>query len=310
MVIAKIERTIQWYGLLEIPADISALKYWRLYADLIRYPQTPYQNNRYPIPRSFFGYVQHMIGDKLYKNYAYEYPSQFIADHSNVEYFLHQSMSCFYEGMLNSFQNLGTALNLAPFNRFNSISDWTSYEINPSQFKIRLLTQDTIAKFTFEYDTQNQCPGNNVPPPPPPIPPPQTKPIGYPLPPGDNTSPTPNISPPYQGPDDNGETYNPSPVMPNFNECDKVKGTFLITRQDGVVETVIAEFYWPYVTGIVSTTINSSSINTSLIISTKGLTSNGGCQNSIQQDLISGYAAFPPGYAYVSFVIDSFEVIP
>lgn len=220
--IQRIERTIRWYGLLRVPADIKQVKWWRLYADIIRPPISPYSNEKYQNPKGFYGYIQNMYGGRVAQTYTHEFDNQILIENSNTNLFLHQSISCSLEAVLSSFVNLFIALPRFPIiQRNNPIKDWQSYGWVPEEFRVKLLTEQTVIKLTFEYAKMQKCevPESEEPepPPPPPPPPPPKNPSGSP----DNQLPP--ISDAYDGANDGGLTYKPeqpvNPEVPPTEEC-------------------------------------------------------------------------------------------
>jgi hypothetical protein len=219
-----ITRQIQYFGILQLPPKGEIIKWWRLTFDLLKPPLSTYRNDRYPVPQGFWGYVQAISNQRVMQTWGIDYENQIIADYSNTNVFLHQSISCHLEAVLTSFVNLGLALNLPPIQRNNPIKDWVAYAQFPDRFRVKLLTPDTYCKLTFEYDFQEVCTvlgSTNPIPPPPPLPPPEA-----PLPPDTPPQNIPPNSPSYDGVDDNGETFNPGPddpVNPDFPQGDRCK---------------------------------------------------------------------------------------
>jgi hypothetical protein len=186
-----------------------AAKWLRIYCSVVRQPLSVYLSAKSQPPYSFFGYVTfEKDGYILPVKVPIEFERQ-IVFHADLDTgFLHQSISCSLEAILTTFVNLGFALNIGAIQRNNPIKDWETPTIEFDTVLVRLLTEDSICSLNISWEEQDNCSVPESTPPrrrriPPPPPPPPTVPPGSP--PGDN----PDISPPYEGSDDGGRTYNP-----------------------------------------------------------------------------------------------------
>jgi hypothetical protein len=207
--IEKIERTIQYYGLIRPPSDIKNIKWWRLTADIIRPQISEYRNDRYPVPQGFWGYVQSMYAGRVLQTYRISYKNEILAYNIDTDLFLQQNVSCSLEAFLTTAVNFAIALNLPPIQRNNPIKDWRNLSLPIEEFRVRLLTEQTVFKFTYEWEGQANCevPLSEFPEPPPP--PPDSPPTE--VPPTTPNSGIPPISDAYDGDEDGGLTYNPDP---------------------------------------------------------------------------------------------------
>lgn len=216
MATEKIERTIQYFGLLKIPATVKKVKWWRLTADIIRPPISEYRNDKYPVPQGFFGYVQCMYAGRVLHTYRISYKNEILAYDINTDLFLHQSVSCALEAILTSFVNFAINAGDIPIERNNPIKNWKQLSFPVEEFKIRLLTENTIFRFIYEYELQEDCAILGASPIPDPPPKPPDKPPSFP--PNATEKDVPSNSPSYEGPNDNGETYKPGPDTPTTGE--------------------------------------------------------------------------------------------
>jgi hypothetical protein len=109
--------------------------------------------------------------------------------------------------VLTSFINLSVALQLVPFQRNNPIKDWRNLSLPIDEFRIRLIAERTVFKFTYEYEVQENCsvPLSEPSPLPPPPPPPASPEFPFDTP----NSGIPPISNAYDGATDSGFTYKP-----------------------------------------------------------------------------------------------------
>jgi len=206
-------RQIQNFGIIKLPENTAKIKWYRLVFDLLKPPISTYQNNRYPVPQGFLGYVQSIYAERVLQTFRISYDNEVITEFSNINLWIHQINSCALEAILTSFVNLGNSLNVIPIQRNNPIKDFVPFATIPDRFRIQLLTEDTYANITLEYEEMETCevPGSEdspAPPPPPPPPPAQ-------LPPDTPAANIPPNAPPYEGPDDDGETFNPGDRDPD-----------------------------------------------------------------------------------------------
>jgi hypothetical protein len=116
------------------------------------------------------------------------------------------------EAVLTSFLNIGNYLQPGyTIQRNNPIKDWSNFR-SPifDEIRVRFLDDRVIGRLTFDWETVDTCtvPESELPPPPKDLPP------SLPSPPTNADTPNsalPNISSAYDGGDDGGLTYNPTP---------------------------------------------------------------------------------------------------
>jgi hypothetical protein len=207
-------RTIQYYGLLRIPAGLKNVKNYQIYFDLLRRPKQPFTNIKYPSPKGFYGYLQLNYKGRVLETYALEYERQVVLNIQNDSLYLHASVSCHLEAMLTSFLNIGNYLQPGyVVQRNNPIKDWTNFK-SPvfDEIAVRFLDEFCIANITFDWEAVDICSVPFSEPPEDgkdtiPFPPPEVE---------DSDAPNsafPPVSPAYDGNDDDGRTYNPNPPV-------------------------------------------------------------------------------------------------
>lgn len=217
-------RTIQYYGLLRIPQALKNVKNYQIYFDLLRRPKQPYTNIKYPFPKGFYGYLQLNYKGRVLETYALEYERQVVQTYKNDSLYLHAAVSCHLEAMLTSFLNIGNYLQPGyVVQRNNPIKDWTNFK-SPvfDEIAVRLIDEFSLAQITFDWESVDVCSVPFSEPPEDgkdtiPLPPPETF---------DSDAPNsafPPVSPAYDGIDDDGRTYNPSP--PDDDDNDTVSCT-------------------------------------------------------------------------------------
>lgn len=218
MAVKNITRTIQWYGLIRFPQldEGERIHWWRLIADMKRRPSGEYRNDGIWQPsRGFWGNVCLRRDGRVLRHAQLEFRNQVVMEWQDTEGFLFNGISCHLDATLKSIENLAIALGAAWTTRYNPIRNWKAYALMPSDFSVKMIAENAIADFILEYDLLQTCsvdmsaPGQQ--PDPPPRPP--NEPI---LPPEEDFEG--DISPPYEGRDDEGQTYNPDPEpeIPDF----------------------------------------------------------------------------------------------
>ena len=207
-------RTIQYYGLLRPPENFSRAKYYDLHFELVRRPTQPYTNKKYPSNKGLFGYLQTFAEGRVLETVALEYEEQVCIRRINDSYFLHACISCHLEAMLTSFINVANYLQPGfVIQRNNPIKDWSPSFADFDEIKVRFLDERTVGRLILDFEEIDTCDVLGAEPPPlkkPNLPKRPDIPFPADIP---NTS-IPPISPPYEGIDDNGETYNPDELPP------------------------------------------------------------------------------------------------
>lgn len=204
------DRTISGKGLLKVPSNLKKVRYFTLYADVLRDPTSPYLNLNYNPPRSRYATLTFMRDGYVQFEHSLDYQRQvwdFVADYTSQNLI---AIKCAYKGILESFVNLGVALGVTPTITIDLIQEYEYLNLLFDEIRV-VCYADTGIKLKL-YNTKNDTcdPARDTPrkPPPPPPPPPKTPP----------KTPIPDISPPYTSDDptnpkngDNGDTT-PAPI--------------------------------------------------------------------------------------------------
>jgi hypothetical protein len=202
------QRIISGKGILKASL---AKRYKLLWYDfqLIRPPKQDYQNNNWNPPRSKYAFASFCIGDAVIEILAIEFKSQrkYIL-HSITEQNLY-ALKCAHLSLQESIADMMQQLRLdSQFvlgTRARRLEAWQYSNIYPDICRIHCYSDSAlqVSLWGIPFDS---CPDDrDVPPPPPPPQPPQRR---Y-----DPGTPVP-VSPPYQAPDDGGDT-DPYPLDKN-----------------------------------------------------------------------------------------------
>lgn len=302
MAVKRITRTIQWYGLIRFPTleEGERIHWWRLIADMKRRPKSEYRNDGvWQPPRGFWGNVCLRRDKRVVMSAQLEFQNQIVMEVTYTEAFLHQAISCHLDATLKSIENLGLELQLTPISRVNPIRDWKPYSMNLTDLSIKMISENAIADFILEYDLIPDCSIDGTKPQGPEGPPP---PEGPPEPPeGEKPSP---ISPPYEGRDDGGETYNPDPPpdTPDFpigSDCQvyEIVVEYRIIGQspESPSERASAFFYAP-IEAVLLERFSPSDQSPSVVVRSAGRTDVQQCQPGQRETIVANN-------------IESFEIV-
>ena len=196
------ERIISGIGSLRVP-DVATIRYARLNIDVVRMVTEPHLSKKFTPNRSRFctlsfmknGYV---IAEEVVDYRRRQFDWQPGLWHQNLA-----GIQCSYEGLLQSFFNLGVALQLQPVTKENDVAPWRP--INTFWDEVQVTCEGTTAvQLRLYIQALEDCDGqdDNIPdePPPPDLPEPLIPPF-FPI----------EVSPPYD-PDDPDEPYAPIPT--------------------------------------------------------------------------------------------------
>lgn len=200
------ERTIRYYGILKPPEESTKAKAVSLTFDVIRPHGNRSVSKRTRPDESFYGYASLMYDGRVLGIVPLRFENQIIFDYFNHDLYLQQAISCSLEAVLTSFVNLGLSLGLPPIQRDNPIKSWENPTLPFDEVRLQLEAEISIAKLTLAWDVMETCSAGGGPPatkPPPTRQPPPKFPATAP------DADMPPISPPYDGGDDNGNTYKP-----------------------------------------------------------------------------------------------------
>ncbi len=197
--VAIASRRISGTGIIKIPVELSNLRKYTLFADIIRYPQSRNFNADYSPPKSFYARVNLISQGYVIGTFPLEWESEkweFIADQSGQNLI---AIKCMYDGLLETFVNLGEALNLTVVSVENTIGAYYHLPLFFDQINVQIFA-DAAFQFNLIGLPYDYCQLAYSVPNPQPTPP--TKPTPVPI-----GTPT-NISEPYAG----DTTTNPAPI--------------------------------------------------------------------------------------------------
>lgn len=214
----KQDRLISGTGLVRVPSDIEDPRYLRLCIDIVREVPEPHESYKYTPTRSRYctcsfmrdGYV---IAEETvdYKRRCFDFVSD-IAGQTLI------AVKCAYKGILETFVNLGNALNLAPFIIANNIEDYEHLNLFWDEVQITCESTTAVQVRLFVLEHDDDCESSDPfrpPPPPPPLPP---------IPPNTSIG---NISRPYPGDDVTQpnplDELEPPPLFPVGNACQRIR---------------------------------------------------------------------------------------
>lgn len=243
------ERIISGVGTLRVP-DVATIRYARLNIDIVRMVTEPHLSKKFTPNRSRFctlsfmknGYV---IAEEVVDYRRRQFEWQPGLWHQNL-----LGIQCSYEGVLQSFFNLGVALNLQPVTKENDVQPWRP--INTFWDTVIVTCEGTTAiqvrlyvQALEECDSQDNYIPQEPTPPDPPIP---TFPPFFPV----------EVSPPYD-PDDPDEPYAPiptdlppdSPEDEEFGELCTLGSLSVTFTREGVSgsQTETFNIFLPYIIG-------------------------------------------------------------
>lgn len=195
----KEDRLISGIGSVRVPDDIEDPRYLRLCIDVIREVPEPHESFKYTPTRSRYCTCSFMRDGYVIAEETVDYKKRcfdFVSDVSGQTLI---AVKCAYKGILETFVNLGNALNLAPFIIANNIEDYE--HLNLFWDEVQITCESTTAiqarLYVMEYDDDCESSDPFKPPPPePPLPP---------VPPGTSIG---SISQPY----DEDDPTSPNPL--------------------------------------------------------------------------------------------------
>lgn len=229
-------RVISGKGVLRLDVgstDYKRAKVFTLYADVIRKPSNEYLNFNYNPPESRYATLQFIRGGYVIKTEPLKYPKQswdFYFEPSAQAMF---AVQCAYQGILQSFVNLGTALNVVPVSVVDNIADWVHVDLMWDEVKV-VCYADTAIQLSVRTKEFDLCPDQQTKEPDPPPPPPEDPPAydpGEPL--ADTASPA---SPAYDENTDNGDTVpypgdlDLQPEFPTGEVCELLVVSYVVNR--------------------------------------------------------------------------------
>lgn len=219
------ERFISGRGVLKVPSDGKKNRYTVLYLDVIRQPVNKFANLNWNPSRGRYAQLVFLRAGYVVDTRAMEFPREAYDGVSDIAGQALIAVKCAYAGILQTFFNLGNALSLPSISVTNLIEEYENLRLGWDEVRVVCYADTAIQARLYRtpYDTCNPDYDDQQEPPPPPPPVPQ-------IPPG---TPIENISDPYEGEDDDGNTVPfpddefPPPPIP---DCTPVTVTVTYTR--------------------------------------------------------------------------------
>lgn len=181
---AVITRNISGRGELLLPsAELTRSSQIYLYVSVIRRPSSQFLNLNWNPERSEFAKLTFRIGAYVYQEYTIRYAAQAFLVHSSQAAQNFLALTCAYDGILETFENLANCINeCTPFSKTNLISNFPYERYIPDTLSFKCYADAAIQVTLSTTDLQfcNQNDGTPLPPLDPPNPP-EPVPPGTPL---------------------------------------------------------------------------------------------------------------------------------
>jgi hypothetical protein len=212
------ERQISGTGIIRVPLPDAEYRVYTLFADIIRRPTTEYRSFEHEPPQGFYARMSFTKNGYVVDTTEMRYEAQkwvFIPDITGHNLI---AIKCMYLGLLQTFTNLGSALNLLPYTVDNTIVDYTTIGIPWDEIRIKCY-KDCAIQFVLKAVSYDMCnPNYGVPQLEPDYPEkPTTVPPGTPI----------EISDPY----DDDPTTEPNPLDNGFTPVG-IPGVWTLTWTD------------------------------------------------------------------------------
>lgn len=151
-------RIVSGTGLLRIPKDNRIRRLYTLFAQIIRYPKSPYLNMKSNPPEGFFARITCVKEGIVYRCFDQTFPMQAWEFNADISMQTLTAVKCQYKGILQSFVNLGVALNITPVSVNDSIKDFKPLSLPFDEFRI-VCYADTAIKLTLKALELDICNG-------------------------------------------------------------------------------------------------------------------------------------------------------
>jgi len=203
------ERLISGTGVLRVPVAAVQNRMSILYLSVIRPPRSRYLNNNWNPPRGKYAFLTYLRNGYVIGTADMEFERQSYDGVADIAGQTLIAVKCAYEGILISFANLGTALNLNVVSVQDLIKDYENLNLAWDEVRIKCYADTAVQArlFRLVYDTCNPDKDDQrkPPPPTPPLPPvPPGTPIGSISPPYDRFTNDNNTTQPYPGDETEG----------------------------------------------------------------------------------------------------------
>lgn len=236
------QRTISGRGLVKIPQDKN-IRILYCYFRVIRLPKINFTNSKYNPDRSEYAKLTYLRNDYVLKDEALHFESELKTWEQDPIGYLAYANVCFYNSIIAYFDYICVRLSIPPLLRTGLIYVEPLQNL-PDTIKVVCRDDTAIIADIWRYDYDLACPEADSDSPPPPDPPPFPQ-----VPPG---TPIGDISPPYNSPNDGGDTVpNPSdetapPPNPGLGEpCTIVTVYYTVRLLTGEEEQRQIQLYAP-----------------------------------------------------------------
>jgi len=163
-------RRISGTGLiLPSSADMNYRRY-TLFADIIRKPRTPYLSRESDPPETYYGVISLMKDDYVVQTYKIRFDAQIWTFDADITGQVINTIKCVYDGILVSFENLGTALDLTVTSVENEVTGWKNLPLQWDSIRVKCFADCAIQlvlkglKYDF-CEPDDEIPGEPPPPP-------------------------------------------------------------------------------------------------------------------------------------------------
>lgn len=167
----EIQRTISGKGEIRIPEQYTEALQIYLYTQVVRKVLTPSLNTTFNPDKSFYAHISFCIDDYVLYNLDVNFDQQAYLIHDGGVAQNLLSLICAYDGILDSFVELGISLDIV-VSRINRIKNHPYNRFVPNKIKFECFASTALVltlKGT-ELEKCNSADGEPVPPPPPPAP--------------------------------------------------------------------------------------------------------------------------------------------
>lgn len=163
-------RRISGTGLILLSSADMNYRRYTLFADIIRKPRTPYLNTNSSPPKTFYGVISLMKNDYVVQTYKIEFDAQIYTFDADITGQAINTIKCVYDGILVSFENLGTALGLTVISVENDITLWKNLPLQWDSIRVQCFG-DCAIQLVLKGLKYDFCEADDEIPGPPPTPP-------------------------------------------------------------------------------------------------------------------------------------------
>lgn len=284
-----VNRILSGRGVVLLPdsADLRKAKYLYTYVQVLRFPNNEYLNAKWNPSKSYYANLVFLAEGIIQRTETLEFVHQSFITDIDSQHQQTYALICAYDGILDSFVNLGIALQLPPIQRDNRIKDFKHLYTGYDEIWVQCYS-DTLIEVSIKSVPFDRCADeeNNPPNPPPEPPPPPPEPI----PPGTPAFETPYpLSPPYEGREDEQQ---PAPIdvpgepIPPERTCTPTVVAFRVNFRDstGVPQFTDASASVYGDVGEIRGEIEPG--RTLIWLESYGLTSAGTCREELGEDVV------------------------